>query len=289
MSPKTSNTQLDQQWPVVGLIAGQGRLPFLVADGARAAGLKVACIGLRDQADPALREHVDSFDWAGLARPGRWIKLLRCKEVTDAIMVGRVAKRRIYTPWRIWQYLPDWRAFRIWYLRLRHKDKRNDSLLRALADELATGGVILENSVKYCQEHLARNGVMTSRSPAESIIRDIEFGWNIVKQMGRLDIGQAIAVKEKEVIAVEAMEGTDEMIERAGRLCRTGGWTLIKVAKPHQDMRFDVPTIGPATIENLKKNNAACLAVEAEKTLIIDLPDTIKLADQLKIIIVGRK
>jgi len=204
-------------------------------------------------------------------------------------MVGRVAKRRIYTPWRILQYLPDWRAFRIWYHRLRDKDKRNDTLLTALADELATGGIILENSVKYCEQHLARHGVMTQCRPDESIVRDIAFGWDIVKQMGELDIGQSIAVKEREVIAVEAMEGTDAMIERAGQLCKSGGWTLIKTAKPNQDMRFDVPTIGSGTIENLKRNKAACVAVEADKTLILDLPDTIELANRHKIVIVGHK
>ena len=204
-------------------------------------------------------------------------------------MVGRVAKRRIYTPWRILQYLPDWRAFRIWYHRLRGKDKRNDTLLAALADELATGGILLGDSVKYCEQHLACAGVMTRCKPGESVLRDIEFGWGIVKQLGALDIGQAIAVKEQEVIAVEAMEGTDAMIERAGQLCRSGGWTLIKTAKPNQDMRFDVPTIGAGTIENLKRNKASCVAVEADKTLILDLPETIELANRCKIAIVGRK
>jgi len=273
---------------VLGLIAGQGRLPFLVASGAREAGLRVVCVGLKGQADERLEEYVDRLYWAGVARPGRWIKRLRREGVTRTIMVGRVAKKRIYTPGRILQYLPDWRAFRIWYGRLRSRDKRNDTLLCALADELATGGIILENSVQYCKEHLAREGVMTTTQPGRGGREDIEFGWEIVKQLGKLDIGQAIAVKEKEVIAVEAMEGTDRMIERAGQLCRAGGWTLIKTAKPNQDMRFDVPTIGRQTIENLKKNGAACLVVEAEKTLILDLPETVQLADKYKISVIGQ-
>jgi UDP-2,3-diacylglucosamine hydrolase len=274
---------------ILGLIAGQGRLPFLVADGAKAAGLRVVCVGLKDQADSSLQDHVNSFAWVPVARPGRWIRRLRRAGVTKAIMVGRVAKRRIYTPWRILQYLPDWRAFRIWYYRLRGKDKRNDTLLSALADELATGGIILENSVKYCPQHLAQEGVMTKCKPNESVLRDIEFGWDIVKQMGNLDIGQAIAVKEKEIIAVEAMEGTNAMIERAGKLCKSGGWTLIKTAKPNQDMRFDVPTIGPDTIVNLNKHKAAAAAVEADNTLILDLPDTIELANRCKISVIGHK
>jgi len=273
----------------LGLIAGQGRLPFLVADGARAAGLEVVCAAFRGHAEPALAEHVDRLYWVPIARPGRWIKKLRREGVTRTIMVGRVAKQRIYTPWRILQYLPDRRAFRIWYGRLRNRDKRNDSLLSALADELATGGIILEDSVQYCKEHLAHEGVMTKTQPGEQVLRDIKFGWEIVKRMGDLDIGQAIVVKEREVIAVEAIEGTDKMIERAGQLCRAGGWTLIKTAKPNQDMRFDVPTIGTGTIENLKKNKAACVVVEAEKTLILDLPETIKLADKYKIAVLGYK
>ena len=277
------------QQQTVGLIAGQGRLPFLVADGAKKAGLRVVCVGLKDQADPDLAQHVDWFAWASVARPGRWIKKLRSQGAAETIMVGRVAKRRIYTPWRILQYLPDWRAFRIWYGRLRHKDKRNDTLLSALADELASGGIILDNSVKYCPDHLARDGVMTRTQPSPAMLQDIQFGWEIVKRMGDLDIGQAIAVKEREVIAVEAIEGTDEMIHRAGKLCKSGGWTLIKVAKPNQDLRFDVPTIGAGTLENLKANHAACVAVEAQKTLILDLPQTIALADQYKIPILGRK
>ena len=137
------------------MIAGQGRLPFLVADGARSAGRRVVCVGFRDQADPSLAEHVDIFSWVSIARPGRWISKLRREGVRDTIMVGRVAKQSIYTPLRILQYLPDWRAFRVWYGRLATRDKRNDSLLCALADELAAGGIILDDSTKYCRDHMA--------------------------------------------------------------------------------------------------------------------------------------
>ena len=133
---------------------------------------------------------------------------------------------------------------KIWYWTLRKENKQNDTLLRALADELAGGGIILENSTMYCKEHLADKGPMTKNEPPSSVKEDIEFGWQIVKKLGELDIGQAIAVKEKEVIAVEAIEGTASMIERAGQLCKSGGWTLIKAAKPKQDMRFDVPCVG---------------------------------------------
>jgi len=273
---------------VLGLIAGEGRLPHLVAGGAKAAGLKVICVGLADNAEDSLAAEVDVFYRVAIARPGSWIRRLRRHGVVRAIMVGRVAKGRIFTPWRILRYLPDWRSVRIWYWRLRRRDKRNDTLLSALAEELASGGIMLENSTMYCREHLATPGVMTQRKPSSSVESDIEFGWQIVRRLGELDIGQAIAVKEREVIAVEAIEGTAEMIERAGRHCKKGGWTLIKASKPNQDMRFDVPCVGPDTIRSLVENGAKCLVVEAGKTIIIDKPETIELADKLGISILGR-
>jgi DUF1009 family protein len=139
----------------------------------------------------------------------------------------------------------------------------------------------------YCKEHLADDGVMTKCKPGPFVAGDIDFGWEIVKQLGDLDIGQAIAVKEKEIIAVEAIEGTAKMIERAGELCKKGGWTLIKAAKPNQDMRFDVPCIGPDTIKSLAKNGGKCIVVQKGKTLLLDKPDTIKLANRLGVAIIG--
>ncbi len=272
---------------VLGLIAGEGRLPFLVAAGARKAGLKVICVGLAETPEDGLVEEVDVFYRVALARPGAWIRKLRKHRITRTIMVGRVSKGRLFTPWRILRYLPDWRAFRIYYWRLRNKNKLTDSLLCALADELASGGIILENSIMYCKEHLATTGAMTSNPLRPSVKGDIEFGWEIVKKLGELDIGQAIAVKEKEVIAIEAIEGTAEMIKRAGRFCKSGGWTLIKASKPQQDMRFDVPCVGPDTIRSLAENGSKCLVVETDKTIIIDKPETIKLANQLGITIFG--
>ena len=273
---------------LLGLIAGEGRLPFLVAAGAKRAGLRVVCVGLTDDVRHNLADEVDVFYRVAIARPGSWIRKLRKHSVSRTIMVGRIAKSRLFTPWRILQYLPDWRAFRIYYWRLRGKDKLDDSLLSALADELASGGIVLENSIMYCKEHLATEGVMTKHHPSSSVEGDIEFGWPIVKKLGELDIGQAIVVKEKEVIAVEAIEGTAEMLKRAGQFCKSGGWTLIKTSKPGQDMRFDVPCVGPDTITSLAENGGKCLVVEAEKTIIIDKGETIKLADQLGISILGR-
>jgi DUF1009 family protein len=273
---------------VLGLIAGEGRLPFLVAAGAREAGLKVICVGLADNAEQSLADEVDVFYRVAIARPGSWIRRLKKHGVTETVMVGRVAKGLIFTPWRILRYLPDWRALRIWYWRLRDKNKQNETFLSALADELASGGIVLENSTMYCKEQLATGGLMTKHKPRSSAKGDIEFGWRIVKKLAELDIGQAVAVLEKEVIAVEAIEGTAEMIERAGRFCRSGGWTLLKASKPNQDMRFDVPCIGPETISNLAENGGRCLVVEAGKTIIIDKAKTLRLADERGIAVLGR-
>jgi DUF1009 family protein len=272
---------------ILGLIAGEGRLPFLVAAGAKQAGLRVVCVGLEGSVEPDLAGEVDVFYEVAVARPGSWIRKLRRHKVRRTIIVGRVAKGRIFTPWRILRYLPDLRAFRIWYWRLRRKAKQNDMVLSALADELASGGIVLENSTMYCKEHLATVGVMTKRRPSASVRDDIEFGWQIVKKLGELDIGQAVAVKEREVIAVEAIEGTAKMIERAGQHCRSGGWTLIKTSKPKQDERFDVPCVGPDTIRSLAANGARCLVLEADRTIIIDKPETVALADELGIAVLG--
>jgi len=272
---------------MVGLIAGGGRLPFLVAAGAKKHGLQVVCVGLSGYVDESLACEVDMFYHAAVARPGSWLRKFRRHGITRTVMVGHVTKSHLFTPWRILQYLPDWRAFRIFYWRLRGQSIQTDTLLSALADELAAGGVILEDSTMYCQDSLAAPGVMTRRKPSSQIQRDIQFGWPLAKKLGELDIGQAIAVKEQEVIAVEAIEGTAEMIKRAGQFCKAGGWTLIKTAKPRQDMRFDVPCVGPDTIRDLATGGAGCLAVEAGKTFILDKTQTLELADRLGIVVVG--
>ena len=272
---------------ILGLIAGDSRLPFIVADGAKRAGMKVVCVSLGGFADASLGEHVDVFSKVPLTRIGAWIRRLKKHGVRRAIMVGRIPKDKLYVRWRILRNLPDWRVLRIYYWRLRKSDKRDDKLLGALADELASGGIILEDSTMYCKEHLASKGVMTKVLPGAGVKEDIEFGWQIVKKLGELDIGQAISVKEKAIMAVEAIEGTASMIERTGKHCKKGGWTLLKAEKLEQDSRFDVPCVGSDTIRGLAENGGKCLVVEAGKTLIVDKPETIELANKLGIAIVG--
>jgi hypothetical protein len=272
----------------VGLIAGAGRLPFMVAEGVRRAGRHLAVVGLRGSVDLALQQLSDRFSLAGPTRIQTIIRLLRRWSVRQAVMIGRVAKDNMYRPGRLIHFLPDVRTARMWYVKLR-KDKRDSQVLKAVADELAQDGIELISSVEYCQEHLAHEGVMTRVAPSPEALADAEFGWQIARQSADLDIGQAVAVKERDIIAVEAIEGTDRMIQRAGRLCRVGGWVLVKVARPRQDMRFDVPTVGPDTIVRLKQCGGACLVVEADRTIIVDKPDTLRLAEELGVPVIAMK
>lgn len=274
----------------LGLIAGEGEFPKLVLAGARRAGLRVVVVGLRDCCPPEVREAADVYYEAGIARLGRWIRVLRREGVGRAVMAGRVKKTRMLELpwWRQWlAYLPDWTSIKVWYFSA--KDRRNDNLLRAVADEMLAKGIELIDSTAYCTEALAEEGTLTARGLNDAQTADAELGWRIAKEMGRLDVGQSVAVKDKDVIAVEAIEGTDAMIERAGALCKSGGWTLVKTAKPDQDMRFDVPTIGPGTIEKLAAARAAALVIEAGKTLLFRKEDTLTLADRLGIVIVARR
>jgi DUF1009 family protein len=274
------------QSPTIAVIAGATRFPLMVVERAKADGHRVVVIGLRGFADPALREMADAFCWAGVVRIGRWVRFLRRHGVRRAILAGSVKKDEMYGRLRLLRYLPDWTAIRIWFFQA--PDKRNDTLLCALADHLESKGITLENCVQFNAGDMMPEGVLTIGQPTAAQWKDIEFGWSIAKEMGRLDIGQSIAVKEQEVIAVEAIEGTDRMIERAGQLCRNGGWTLIKVAKPDQDMRFDVPTVGAETVENLGRHGGKVMVVEAGRAVVVDRDNMLAAAARLGIVIVGR-
>ncbi len=271
----------------IGLIAGQGMLPIATAQGIRAAGQKVVCVGLRNQFDDALPGICDEFAIAAVGRLGRWIRLLKGWGVREAVMVGRVKKARAYDdPLGLLKHVPDWRGFWLWYRTMR-RDKRSDKLLAALADELAGEGITLIDTTRYIPDCMAVAGVMGQTQPTEAMWRDINAALPIVRQMGHWDIGQSIAVKDRDVIAVEAVEGTDAMIRRAGDLCQGGGWVLVKVAKPHQDLRFDVPTVGLRTIEGLKSAGAKCLAVEAGKVILLEKAQLLAAADKARIAVVG--
>ena len=271
----------------LGLIAGSGELPILVAQGARAAGRSVVCVGIHGAFDERLPTLCDRFDSAGLVQIGRWVRLLRRSGVNQAIMVGGVRKTRMHDPWKLFRQVPDLRAAWLWYRRLRH-DRRNHAVLAAVADELASCGIPLMDSTTFIQDHLASAGVMGRVQPDAASKADVEFGWPLLLKAVELDIGQSMAVRDRDVIAVEAIEGTDAMIERAGALCRARGWTLLKTAKAAHDRRADVPTIGVATIERVAAAGCRCIAVGSGQVILVDRPAVVQAADRLGVTLWGR-
>lgn len=270
----------------LGLIAGEGVFPILVARGARAAGRKVVCVGLHGSCWAEMKAEADFYQEVGLLRLGQWVKVLKKHGCDEAIMVGRVKKSLMYDRWRYFRYIPDWRTVKVWFGRLRH-DKRPRAVLDALANELAVSGITLVDSTQYCKDQMCEAGVLTKRQPTERQWQDVRFGWELCRTISRLDIGQAIGVLDRDIIAVEALEGTNAMIERAGQLCKTGGWTMIKVANGPEDMRMDVPSVGTTTIEKLWQAGAGCMVLEAGKTIILEKTKVLELADRYKIAIVG--
>jgi DUF1009 family protein len=270
----------------IGLLAGSGRFPILFAEAAKRQGLPVACVGVKFEAHDSLAELCDAFELVGVSKLGGMIRAFKRMGVRRIVMAGKVTKNVMYTPWRFAQLTPDYRMIRMWYSTCR-VDKRDDSILLAVIAEFERDGMSFASALDYCPELLVSKGILTRRKPSRAELSDIEFGWGLAKEMGRLDIGQSVAVKERAALAIEAIEGTDRCIERAGGLCKAGGWTLVKVAKPLQDMRFDVPTIGVTTIENLRKAGARVLAIEAGRTIVVDQPDVVRLADRYGLTIVA--
>ena len=271
----------------IGLIAGGGGLPLLIAKNLRAAGHPVHGLGLAGQYDASLPPLCSTFRDVGVLRIGQWTRELFRLGVHHAIMVGKVDKARLmHDPLRIFKNVPDYRTVRAWYKHLR-KDKRSHALLAAVADELDRVGVTLLDSTAPIPEEMADQGVMTRRQPTAGQMGDISFGWPLLAQTLRLDIGQAVAVRERDVIAVEAVEGTDRMIERAGRLCRSTGWTLLKGARIGHDRRSDVPTVGVNTIRTLHAAGAGCLALAAGDCIMLEKSEMIRMADKLGIAVIG--
>ena len=270
----------------VGLLAGWGRFPVLVAQKCRSLGIPVVCVGIRRHASPELAGLVDRFYWAGVVKLGRVLRCFRREGVQRVVMAGKINKALIFSPWGFLSLLPDWRAIQFWYRRQR-ADNRDDTLLLGLVAEFERDGLHCESALDICPELLVSPGVLTRRRPTTHEDKDIRFGWNVAREMGRLDVGQSVSVKARAVLAVEAIEGTDQSIRRAGQLCPAGGFTVVKVAKPHQDMRFDVPTVGTSTIETMHQSGGRVLAIEATRTILIDPEQTIALADRHGISIVA--
>jgi UDP-2,3-diacylglucosamine hydrolase len=263
----------------VGLIAGAGHFPIHVAERAKSSGIPVVCVGLPRLSDPVLGDLCEVYVRQWRFAIGQIIRTFQRHGVKRFTMAGKIHKHEFLQPWRWVHFIPDWRAIRIWYFR-QGKDRKDDSLLLSVIAEFAGEGLECVSALDLCPELLVREGHLTSRSPTASEQADIEFGWHIAKEMGRLDVGQSVMIREKITIAVEAIEGTDKAILRAGEVCGRRPFVVVKVAKPQQDMRFDVPTIGPNTIQTMVQAGAKVLAIEASKTIILEEAKTLALANQ---------
>jgi DUF1009 family protein len=269
----------------LGLIAGNGRFPFLVLDAARGAGHDVTVVGLKDEtfpelADLAARPPTAAFHWISLGQLGTLIALFKDAGVTQAVMAGQVKHTKLFS------VMASADATLLGVL-MRLKSKSTNGLIGGIADALRDKGIELLDSTAFLAPLLAREGVLTRRAPDAAEQADLVFGYRIADAIAGLDVGQTIAVKSAAVVAVEAMEGTDALIGRAGQLAGAGV-RIVKVAKPNQDMRFDVPVVGVSTIDAMKAAGATVLSVDAGKTLMIDGDAIVKAADEAGICIVGR-
>ena len=265
----------------IGLIAGNGRFPLLFAQSARKQGVEVLAIAHKGQTLPELGKYVNKIYWIKVGQLGKLIKILKTEKIKDAAMVGGITKTLMFS-----QVAPDLHALS---LLAKLKTMNDDALLRAVAKEIENQGITIHESTLFLSHLLSPSGCLTKRKPNQKEIKDIEFGWKIAKEIGRLDIGQSIVVKDQVVLAVEAIEGTDETIRRAGKLGKRKGLVVIKVSKPQQDMRFDVPAIGPETINTMQAAGGRVLAIESGKTLLIDKEELIQAANKANISIVARE
>ncbi|MEM7232117.1 MAG: UDP-2,3-diacylglucosamine diphosphatase LpxI [Planctomycetota bacterium] len=278
--------EVSQPTDRIGLVAGGGQLPFVVARAAKAKGLDVVCIGIQDEVSPELADEVTAFRSLGIGRLNATLKFFRQHSVRSVSWAGWIRKERIFRPAAIIRHLPDWRAIRFWFFKARKLDRQTQTLLTVMAEEFESEGFEIAHSAKYCPEILVNEGQLTKRAPTQKELEDIAFGWKVTKRMAELDVGQSVAVLDKATVAVEAMEGTDRNIERAGKLCRRP-FTVVKLAMDGHDMRFDVPTVGPKTLETMREAGARVLAVEAEKTIVLEQDEFVRLANKYGMTVVA--
>lgn len=289
MLPVNSAINKTNDNPKIGLVAGWGRFPIVVAEALVQQGYHVYCLGIKHHADRALAEICHDYQEIGGTKLGKAIRYFRRHEVTLATMAGKVHKVLFFKRFGWLQHLPDLRAIRVFFPHFisRTKDRKDDTLLRAVVDAYAEDGITFAPATDFAPELLVKSGTLSRRQLSRVEAKDIEFGWQLAKEMGRLDIGQSVVVKGQAILAVEAIEGTDQCIQRAGQLCTQGGFTVVKVAKPQQDMRFDVPTIGLGTLETLVAAGGRVLAIEAEKTIVVDQPEVIEFANRHRLTLVA--
>ena len=263
----------------LGLLAGWGDYPFVVIDALRAQGIEVIGVGIRGHVNPGLETHCQAYRELAIGRLGAAIRFMKQHSVTAATMAGKVHKDLLFHRGAWMELLPDWEAIRAFgsHWIIGSGDRRDNTLVTAAIDGFARHGIHFAPATDFVPRLLVPEGTLAGRLTRLQRM-DVEFGWYHAKQLGGLDIGQTVVVKRKAILAVEAIEGTDRCIERAGELCSSGGFTVVKVAKPQQDMRFDVPTIGIGTLRQIAESGGSVLAVEAGRTILIDQPATVDYA-----------
>ena len=263
----------------LGIIAGNGVYPRLLAEGARRAGVeKIVAVAFTDETDPILEQHVDLLEWMRVGQLGRLLKFFRSQDIHHAIMAGQIAPKNLF------DLRPDLKAL---ILLSKLKQRNAESIFAAIANELAEIEVDLLPATTFLEDSIAKMGLIAGPKLSSREEHDIDLGWNIAKEIARLDIGQTVIVKNGTIVAVEALEGTNEAIRRGGLLAREGA-VMVKAAKPNQDMRFDVPIIGVETIRVATEAGMRVIAVEAGKTLFLQREAISNLADAASISIVGR-
>jgi len=254
-----------------GLIAGNGRFPFLVLEGARSQGIEMAVLALKEEASPELAQAAKRVQWVSLGELSKAIEFLRNEGVTRAVMAGQVKHNKIFSAIR-----PDWKLAK---LLISLPRKNTDSLIGAVAKVLEEEGIQLVDSTLFLKPLLPEAGVLTRRAPNEHETADIAYGLGVARQIAAMDIGQLVVIADRACVAVEAMEGTDETMERAARFANGRPLVVVKVSKPKQDMRFDVPVVGLPTVETMRRTGATALAIDATRTLLFDRAKLIELAD----------
>jgi len=254
-----------------GLIAGNGRFPFLVLEGARSQGIEMAVIALKEEASPELEQVAKRLHWVSLGELSKAIELMQREGVKRAVMAGQVKHNKIFSAIR-----PDWKLAKLLFSLPR---KNTDSLIGAVAEVLEEEGIQLVDSTLFLKPLLPEAGVLTRRSPDEHEAADMEYGLEVARRLAGMDIGQTVVIADRACVAVEAMEGTDETIARAGRFANGKPLVVVKVSKPQQDMRFDVPVIGLPTVKSMGEAGATALAIDASRTLLFDRNRLIETAD----------
>ncbi len=264
----------------LGIVAGSGQFPLLCARAGRREGFEVAVVAHKGETDPAVEAEAHQVCWVHLGQLGKLIAFFKKHGVSEVIFAGAIAKRRMFHDIR-----PDIRGISAWN---RIRKRLDDGILRAVADELQRDGITVVPSTLYLKELITPEGLLTATRPDDEQLKDVEFGLELAAEIGRLDIGQCIVVKDRAVVAVEAMEGTDRTILRGGEIAGPGT-VVVKVCKPEQDTRFDLPATGIQTIETMHKAQASCIALDAGKSLLFDRKETLRLADSYGIAVLGIK